>query len=189
MADTEVKRQPNDDLLIMTQDGDMYIDPNVRQDMGLLFSDVNNWALPVIPPAPLYTFRRPTQQPAKEYSLFVYRQDPPPPTDSAMVMNRVLAAVEALSARDQWKPYKPMLERAANWKYLIAAISMVAVAVMGIWTIRGNLEMQELEMKIMETRATLEAQPTADGTTPTDAEIIKLLEQTGAMTPTPGDGE
>ena len=46
-------RKPNDDLFVMTHDGDIYHDDKVRQEMGLLISDRNRWALPITPAAPL----------------------------------------------------------------------------------------------------------------------------------------
>ena len=96
---TQSERKANDQLLIMTHDGDLIRDPKVRQEMGLLFSDRNRWALPTIPAAPEYEFLRDGQQPVKKSAKFVYRHDPPMPTDNAMVMNRVLRAVMNMSEK------------------------------------------------------------------------------------------
>ena len=177
----ETQRKPNDDLLIMTHDGDIYLDQNVRQEMGYLLSDVNQWALPLPRPSGYYTFSRPHQQPTKEKSVFIYRSDPPSPgsyEDSAMLMNRGLDAVHSLAERGKWKKYESFIQRANNWKYLICLVVTVVFCWFAHQAWEEAKEQRAHERMIEETRTTLENQPTGSGFT--DEQIMELIERQSA---------
>ena len=128
----------------MTHDGDIIIDPHVRQEMGLLISDPNNWALPTIRAAPMYKFARPDQL-VKDRAMFVYRHDTPAPTHSGMVVNRVLKAVSGMAERGAWKPYKSVAQKIGQSKYLIAAIAVAAAAFMLYQSNQSSAEKELLE--------------------------------------------
>lgn len=167
-------RKPNDDLFVMTHDGDIYHDDKVRQEMGLLISDRNRWALPITPAAPLYLFER-DEAPVKDRSVFIYRDDPPAPGDSAMVMNRVLPAVVSMSETGTWKPYKTVIKRASEWKYVCAVLSTIAMLFFAWTTMNANAELRAEEIEIDRARAIINEQPSYDGL-PTADEIRAFLE-------------
>ena len=173
----ERQRQANDDLLIMTHDGDMYLDDHVRQEMGLLLSDRNQWAMPIAKPAGFYEFHHPFQQPGKVKSAFVYRSDPPSPgslDDTGMIMNRVLRAVHSLADRGQWKKYQPFTQQVNQWKFIICALTTLFFFFMvhNVW--QANQEALLHAREVEEARQLLEGQPTGTGPL-TDKQIEELL--------------
>ena len=171
----EQQRQANDDLLIMTADGDMYLDPHVRQVMGLLVSDVNQWALPLANTSNFYTFNWPDQQPTKSHSVFIYRSDPPAPgslEDSGMLMNRVLRTVLNLSEMGHWKVYKPLTQRVNDlWKYMAFVIMTAAFCLISYNMFQNSQELAAEKLRIETERM---AAPASEVTL-TDDEIKKLI--------------
>ena len=170
------QRRPNDDLFISTHDGDVYLDRDVRQIMGMLISDTNSWALPPVKAAPLYEYVWPDQPPVKQKALFVYRHDPPPPGKSAMVMNRVLPAVSGMAERNEWESHKPLVQRVGQSKYLVAAISTIALLFFGWMSLEDSAEIRKAELQIEAERIAVQ-QPTFDGLPPVEEIREKIAEQ------------
>ena len=115
----------NDDLVVMTHDGDIRLDPHVRQEVGMLLSDKGRYATELVHASPTYEFVDPYEAPVKKGSVFILRHDTPPPEHSSKVMNLVAPTVYKMAFQGQWKVSETLVDKAMQWKYAIAALSAV----------------------------------------------------------------
>ena len=118
--------EQNDDLVVMTHDGDIRVDPHVRQEVGMLVSDKGRYATELVHASPLYEFVDPYECPVKKGSVFILRHDTPPPEHSSRVINLVAPTVYKMAFQGQWKKSEALIDRVSHWKYGIAALSVIA---------------------------------------------------------------
>ena len=156
MAGKATARNSADDLLVLTHDGDRYLDPHVRQVLGMLISDQHRWVLPVVPPASVYRFVSPDQPPVKDRAAFIYRDDPPDIERDAWVVNRVGVATAKMAYRGHWNPWVAFTERAGALRYVILVLVVIGVIVSGYYSGQRNLERDIREMELKAAQAATE---------------------------------
>ena len=116
----------NDDLVVMTHDGDTRLDPRMRQEVGMLVSDKGRYATELVHASPEYEFNSPFETPIKTGASFILRHDTPPPDQSSRVMNLVAPTVYKMAFQGQWKPSETVVDRVAHWKYAVLTIATLA---------------------------------------------------------------
>ena len=114
----------NDDLVVMTHDGDIRLDPRVRQEVGMLVSDKGRYATELVHASPKYEFVSPYETPIKTGGVFILRHDTPPPEQISQVMNEVAPTVYKMAFQGQWKTSETIIDKAAHWKYLVLTLSV-----------------------------------------------------------------
>ena len=117
--------EQNDDLVVMTHDGDIRHDPHVRQEVGMLVSDSGRYATELVHASPLYEFVDPYECPVKKSSEFILRHDTPPPEHSSRVINLVAPTVYKMAFQGQWKKSESLINKVSHWKYAISALSVI----------------------------------------------------------------
>ena len=92
-----------------------------------------------------------------------------------MVMNRVLPAVTGMAERNEWKTHKPLVQRVGQSKYLVAALSTIALLFFAWMSLEDSAEIRKAEMQIKVERIASQ-QPSFDGL-PDPEEVKRLAEE------------
>ena len=125
--------EKDDTLIAFRSDGNIIVDPNVRQEFGRLVCDDHGWLLRRVPPVPIYEWIDPDQPPYEKGRAFVIaREQPWPEQDEEFVNYTVPVIYKSSSVGETWRQRKDKRRRRLSLGVTTAALALVFALTMTV---------------------------------------------------------
>ena len=152
MFKTKHKNPDHDDMLVaIRRDGNVIIDREIRQELGMILSDKYNMAIRNDELVSFVEWLRADSPPVGKGNSFFLADEPKHPTEDATVMNRVLPALYNKAALGKAQLQVAAAKRKQVMKsMLVGAVAFAFITVFGIIPICKPPELVSLPDSVVE---------------------------------------
>ena len=137
--------QPNDDGIFMRYDGDVLVDHKIREEMGFVLSDRNEWAFPrPSRPVGVFRLRDANHPPIKDREAMLFSEDPSSVSQQAGVYEGLCPEVTRRAARQKWSPLTSLRDKLLNLKAGVVIGTTLILAVVVAVSLAGEPSAQHI---------------------------------------------